>query len=381
MEGDLRSQLARQCVSTLLERWDEPLPEEERRLLREELIDRGVRVPADAPPPPQPRPTRAETASVVPPPGPEGRTARERRPRATNAEILERIRSGRHRAGGSAGAWLLLAVSLGLFTGAGAVVWSPAFVALLVLALFVHECGHLLAMRLYRYKNLKMLFLPLLGAAAMGTPDEHDAYKIAVISLAGPLVGIASSAFAALVFALTGSEIVLDYAWLALALNAFNLLPLLPLDGGHCLNELVFERHPKAYLAFLLLGAAGLAWLALAAGSIVLGVIALFALLSVPYSYRLARVRNRLRADPSLRGGELTEERVARIRAELAKASPGGEESPGRLHHLVEATWKRIDKRFPSAPCTAGLLVSYVVILLLMVPAGAVLLTLVAPSG
>ena len=41
-------------------------------------------------------------------------------------------------------------------------------------------------------------------------------------------------------------------------LNAANLLPLLPLDGGQVLNETVFSRHPLLRAGFRVLAGAGL---------------------------------------------------------------------------------------------------------------------------
>jgi len=42
------------------------------------------------------------------------------------------------------------------------------FTAWLVPILFIHETGHWIAMRVFGYRNLRMFFIPLFGAAVMG---------------------------------------------------------------------------------------------------------------------------------------------------------------------------------------------------------------------
>ncbi|HEY5257816.1 MAG TPA: site-2 protease family protein [Candidatus Baltobacteraceae bacterium] len=107
--------------------------------------------------------------------------------------------------------------------------WRFAIVILLALA--VHELGHYFAFRAYGLEARLPQFIPFLGAYTMGTPPddlEHDAY----IALAGPLTGLA---LAALCFGI--GSFLKDPFWMAVAdvsafLNLFNLLPMVPFDGG-----------------------------------------------------------------------------------------------------------------------------------------------------
>src|SRR5690606_22208099 len=45
---------------------------------------------------------------------------------------------------------------------------GPVELAILIGVLLVHECGHLISMRLFGFTELGMFFLPGFGAAAMG---------------------------------------------------------------------------------------------------------------------------------------------------------------------------------------------------------------------
>ena len=102
--------------------------------------------------------------------------------------------------------------------------------AALVPPVVVHELGHVVALRLYGMRvrrvsaDLRGLCIEYGGVC---TPLGH-----AVSALAGPAAGLAY-AFAASYFARRGANEVLTLsAGISLLLSVFNLLPILPLDGG-----------------------------------------------------------------------------------------------------------------------------------------------------
>jgi hypothetical protein len=53
-----------------------------------------------------------------------------------------------------------------------------------------HEMGHFIAMKAFRYKDLGIFFIPLLGAYVSGSKREVSQKESAIILLAGPLPGI-----------------------------------------------------------------------------------------------------------------------------------------------------------------------------------------------
>jgi Zn-dependent protease len=139
---------------------------------------------------------------------------------------------------------LLLLPKLKLFTTAGsmlvsvaayALIWGWRFAAGFVLLLFVHEMGHYIQMRREGVQPSWMLFIPFLGAAVGARSLGGSALAEARIGLAGPVLGSLATA-ALLPLALTSDD---DF-WSALVftgffLNLFNLLPVLPLDGGRAM--------------------------------------------------------------------------------------------------------------------------------------------------
>jgi Zn-dependent protease len=126
-------------------------------------------------------------------------------------------------------------------------------ISLIVLVLFVHELGHFLMMKRYKYQNLSMLFIPFLGAMVQGKKTDHYSQKErANVILAGPVPGV----FIGLILLLLGLELELPYVVYAGTLfaiiNALNLIPLDPLDGGQLMYLLFFDKKDALRLYFLL---------------------------------------------------------------------------------------------------------------------------------
>src|SRR5688572_22222963 len=104
------------------------------------------------------------------------------------APVLEEL----NKAGAQQSGWgkglLLLVVSLVAFVVIGFAQWSSwEALSILVGVLFVHELGHFLAMRLFKYRNLRMFFIPFFGAAVTGRNYNVPGWKKVVVSLMGPL--------------------------------------------------------------------------------------------------------------------------------------------------------------------------------------------------
>lgn len=278
-----------------------------------------------------------------------------------NEQILDAINALDDRKGKTLNAWLLLVGSLVAFAGVGLFQWDLEYLVLLAVAIFLHELGHLAAMKLFRYKNLKMLFLPFFGGLASGESKERHATKIAWISLFGPLAGFASCYLALGIWYLTRFDVLLTYAYLSLVINAFNLLPIMPLDGGHFLNETLFSRFPVAELVFKILAVVGMTALAYTLGSWILGLVAFLVFAGLGISYKLSRAASNLRKEGDSTGGELTVEKIRRIREELRAASPHfeSEKNIQNLPRVVQSTWIQMNKTFPSLGTTIGLLAAY----------------------
>jgi Zn-dependent protease/uncharacterized protein YndB with AHSA1/START domain len=117
--------------------------------------------------------------------------------------------------------------------------WRAAL--MLVIALFVHEFGHLLAYRLMGQPWGRMIFLPFLGAVALPRLPFHSQGQSVFAALMGP--GFSTIlALLCLIPAMLGDEpnpYVALFGLIVVGLNIFNLLPAEPLDGGVALRSVL----------------------------------------------------------------------------------------------------------------------------------------------
>jgi Zn-dependent protease len=139
---------------------------------------------------------------------------------------------------------LLLAPKLKLLTTAGSMLLSVGAYALLwgwwfglgfVVLLFVHEMGHFVQMRREGVRPSWMVFIPFMGAAVGAKSLGGSALAEARVGLAGPILGTLGCVAVALVGVLTGGEFWYALAFTGFLLNLFNLLPIVPLDGGRAM--------------------------------------------------------------------------------------------------------------------------------------------------
>jgi Zn-dependent protease len=113
--------------------------------------------------------------------------------------------------------------------------WGWEFAAGFVVLLFLHEMGHVIALRREGIKASTPMFIPFLGAAIFAKSLGEDALAEARVGLAGPILGTLAAAAVAVVGGLTGSSFLLALAYVGFLINLFNLLPVVPLDGGRAM--------------------------------------------------------------------------------------------------------------------------------------------------
>ena len=193
------------------------------------------------------------------------------------------------------GSLWFLAGSLVVFLALGAARWNWQYTLWLIPVLFFHECGHWAAMRVFHYRNLRMFFIPLFGAAVTGQNWNVPGWKKALVSLAGPLPGIALGVFLGVVGLVLHKMWLDSAALLLLFLNGFNLLPFLPMDGGHVLHATLFCRNRWLDVTFRILATVGLFLL----GAFGLGrfftFLAILMAINLRSAFRLAKVTDKLR--------------------------------------------------------------------------------------
>jgi stage IV sporulation protein FB len=128
-------------------------------------------------------------------------------------------------------------------------------ILLLVVVILIHEAGHFIAMKSFGYSNVKMLFIPLLGAFVSGQPAHIHPVKKMVVLMSGPLPGIIIGMICGMIYSHNHEYIYYQLALLFIFLNVFNLLPVSPLDGGQMLETLFFGSNKFVQTVFIGLSA------------------------------------------------------------------------------------------------------------------------------
>ena len=151
-------------------------------------------------------------------------------------------------------------LSLGVYWTA----WGLWFALGFVISIYIHEMGHVAALRHYGIAATAPMFIPGVGAFIRLRQPPMSPREDARVSLAGPLWGL-GAALAAYAIALAGG----GGFWIAIArtgawINLFNLLPVWQLDGGRAFGALCRSYQWAIVATF------GAAWLIAEDGLLVL---------------------------------------------------------------------------------------------------------------
>jgi Zn-dependent protease len=114
-------------------------------------------------------------------------------------------------------------------------IFGWAFAVGFVLLLLLHELGHVFQLRREGIEASAPMFIPFLGAVISAKSLGNDAAAEARVGLAGPILGSLATLIPLGVWLLTGEEFWRALAYVGFLINLFNLLPVLPLDGGRAM--------------------------------------------------------------------------------------------------------------------------------------------------
>jgi Zn-dependent protease len=124
-------------------------------------------------------------------------------------------------------------------------IWGWKFALGFIALLFIHELGHYLEARRQGLNVGAPIFIPFLGAAILLKENPLNAWREAQIAIAGPIVGSLGAAGVWVVAEQQNSELLMALAFTGFFLNLFNLLPVVPLDGG----RIAAAIHPYLWVA------------------------------------------------------------------------------------------------------------------------------------
>lgn len=209
--------------------------------------------------------------------------------------------------------WLLVAVveiksRSGYFRS---IAWNVLEYLTIFAVVLLHEFGHALACRQTGGRADEIVLWPL-GGVAFVTPPARPGATLWSIA-AGPLVNLVLLGATVAVLALMPlgdsdlSRFLRSFAFINAGLFLFNLLPVYPLDGGQILRALLWFVIGRAQSLMVaaglgLVALVGLLGLAVARGSLWLGVMAIFAILACWNGLGRARALARLARMPRREG-------------------------------------------------------------------------------
>ena len=129
------------------------------------------------------------------------------------------------------------------------------FAAGFVISIYIHEMGHVAALRRYNIAASAPMFIPFFGAFVRMKQYPANVIEDARVGLAGPIYGLCAAVVAWLIGLFTGAPI-----WFAIArtgawINLFNLIPIWQLDGGRGFRALTRKQRGIALVIVLFMWA------------------------------------------------------------------------------------------------------------------------------
>lgn len=125
-----------------------------------------------------------------------------------------------------------------------------AYIAAILLVIIIHEMGHFAFMKLFKYSNVKIFIVPLLGAFTTGKKQQVSQAQLSLIILAGPVPGIIIGCILFWLNIDIQNETLRLLANTFLIINLLNCLPFYPLDGGRLIETLFFKENHIIRLVF-----------------------------------------------------------------------------------------------------------------------------------
>ncbi|GAE36777.1 M50 family metallopeptidase [Halalkalibacter akibai] len=131
-------------------------------------------------------------------------------------------------------------VGIGVFTG------YFREVLMIFTIVFIHEMGHAIAAHWFKWRINKIELLPFGGVAEVEDPGNRPFHEELIVIIAGPLqhVWMMLLSYVLVHFSFWTSTDHHLFVWHNLMILVFNLLPILPLDGGRLVQLWCTYRYP-----------------------------------------------------------------------------------------------------------------------------------------
>ena len=132
------------------------------------------------------------------------------------------------------GTLLSMFATLGLYWA----LYGWKFALGLVMSIYIHEMGHVIALRRYGIAASAPMFIPGFGAFIRLRAQYLSPVQDARVGLAGPIYGLGAAAVSLGIYFATGASIWGAIAQFGAVVNLFNLIPVWQLDGARGFHSL-----------------------------------------------------------------------------------------------------------------------------------------------
>jgi Zn-dependent protease len=147
------------------------------------------------------------------------------------------------------GTLLSMAVSLGVYWS----IYGWALAAGAIVSIYIHEMGHVAAIRRFGFQASAPMFIPGFGALIQLRTFRLPPIPDARIGLAGPLYGLGAALAAFGAYVVTHAPIWAVIAHFGAVINLFNLTPVWQLDGARGFHSLSRPQRAIVVAAALIL--------------------------------------------------------------------------------------------------------------------------------
>lgn len=260
---------------------------------------------------------------------------------------------------------VILFFTLVLFFSSGLVENSLKRIAMIIFVLLIHEAGHYFGMVHFKYKDVKMFFIPFFGAAVSGIETNSSSTKKAIVSLLGPLPGILIGLVLFFIHTLTKESALLELGGLFLFINCFNLLPIHALDGGRFFEHIIFSRSRFFEIIFKVVTIIILLIISIKFKMYLLSFFGFIMLMAIKNDYIASKVAIKIKRDlpDSLEYSvsKIPDEHLKTIIDHLNKENLSSEYTKSKISsNLAENIWGRVCTRPASGKSTAILLIGFI---------------------
>ncbi|MFZ9612987.1 MAG: site-2 protease family protein [Crocinitomicaceae bacterium] len=225
------------------------------------------------------------------------------------------------------GNWGLTFFSMVLFFGTFLFIFKDqiSFVLFLIMVLFIHEMGHFILMKVFKYDNVRMLFIPLMGAFVQGNKEKYSQRESFFVISAGPFPGVLIGSLLLVFATIYRQEWMLQLSFLFLFLNVINLLPIDPIDGGQLFKLFVNRKRDLFLMVFALISSLAMivvGWFIDSYVILVFGFLMGFKVRSFQRNYHLRSILDGKGVRYESTYDDLTNEEYAKIKEVLIEETP-----------------------------------------------------------